>query len=246
MTLVRSDSRIISLVVPCYNEFRRWDNSYWEKLSLIENLELVFVNDGSTDGTLDLIMDVTSRLNYSMVNLEVNAGKAEAVRHGFLATSDSSSFGIGFLDADSAFSVEEVKRQVNIFLERNADDQVGVSVWSSRVQLAGRHIHRSLPRHYLARILLTILASRLNFKIYDPQSGLKIYPNSPEVRDCFSKEFSTRWFVDLEIYLRYFEINGEYMSVWEEPVNSWRDVPGSKIVSKEYLRIFRDILKLLR
>jgi glycosyltransferase involved in cell wall biosynthesis len=246
MTLVESDSRKICLVVPCYNEFRRWDDSYWQKLSLIENLDLVFVNDGSTDGTLELIMGVTSRFNYSLVNLEVNAGKAEAVRHGFLATSESSSFGIGFLDADCAFSVEEVTRQLNTFLDRNGNDEADVSVWSSRVQLAGRHIQRSSSRHYLARILLTILASRLNFKIYDPQSGLKIYPNSPKVRDCFSKKFNTRWFVDLEIYLRYFEINGEYMSVWEEPVNSWKDVPGSKIVSKEYLGIFREILKLLR
>jgi glycosyltransferase involved in cell wall biosynthesis len=234
----------IILIIPCYNEAKRWNIDYWNKLSKIKGLKLVFVNDGSTDQTAELVHQFVSKSVHCALNLESNVGKAEAVRNGFNYAFKSSPQAIGFLDADEAFTFEEVKRQINRYLEVNSPQLVPTAVWSSRVQLAGRELKRNMSRHYLARILITFLAARLGFSIYDPQSGLKIYPNSNELRQCFETSFRTRWFVDLEIYMRWKSITSDWMKVWEEPVVEWKDVQGSKITGKEYFRICKDLLIL--
>lgn len=236
----------IILIIPCYNEANRWNIEYWNKLSKIKRLRLVFVNDGSFDQTSELIQQFVSRSSHCALNLERNVGKAEAVRNGFNYAFEFKPLAVGFLDADEAFSFEEVERQINCYLRLNSGQCESQSVWSSRVQLAGRKLKRDLSRHYLARILVTLLAVRLGFSIYDPQSGLKIYPNSKELQRCFEDEFRTRWFVDLEIYMRWRNVTNEWMNVWEEPVHEWRDVQGSKINGREYLRICRDVLRLIK
>jgi glycosyltransferase involved in cell wall biosynthesis len=213
---------------------------------MIKGLKLVFVNDGSTDQTSELVHQFVSNSGHCALNLESNVGKAEAVRNGFNYAFEFKPMAIGFLDADEAFSFEEVERQIDCYLELNSGLREPKSVWSSRVQLAGRKLKRDLSRHYLARILVTLLAVRLGFSIYDPQSGLKIYPNSKELQRCFKDEFRTRWFVDLEIYMRWQNVTNEWMNVWEEPVHEWRDVQGSKINGREYLRICRDVLRLIK
>lgn len=246
MNSIRDSTRKITIVVPCYNEALRWNRSYWEMVSKIPSISLFFVDDGSSDNTLELIEEFSITHNCGFISLDSNSGKAEAIRQGFLRVPSTFQSGLGFLDADAAFSVEEVERQVRAFLDRNPSIDSGIALWSSRVQLAGRSINRLLLRHYLARILVTVLALRLKFSIYDPQSGLKIYPNDSVLISCFEKPFQTRWFVDLEIFLRYKEISGVDMKVWEEPVVSWEDVAGSKITSFEYIRIIKDIFRILR
>lgn len=246
---MRKSKRAVSaiiLIIPCYNEANRWNIDYWNKLSRIKGLKLVFVNDGSTDQTAELVHQFVSNSAHCAINLERNVGKAEAVRNGFNYAFEFKPLAVGFLDADEAFSFEEVERQINCYLGLNLGQRELRSVWSSRVQLAGRKLNRDLTRHYLARILVTLLAVRLGFSIYDPQSGLKIYPNSKELQRCFEGEFRTRWFVDLEIYMRWRNVTNEWMNVWEEPVHEWRDVQGSKINGREYLRICRDILRLIK
>jgi glycosyltransferase involved in cell wall biosynthesis len=236
----------IVLVIPCYNEANRWNVDYWNKLSKITGLRMIFVNDGSTDNTSLLVQQFVTNSVHHAINLEHNLGKAEAVRHGFNHAFESNPQAIGFLDADEAFTFEEVERQIVCYLAINSALSKQVAVWSSRVQLAGRDLKRNMARHYLARILITFLALRLGFSIYDPQSGLKIYPNSTELQECFKDEFRTRWFVDLEIYMRWRLIANDWMSVWEEPVTEWRDVDGSKISGREYLRICKDIFQIIK
>lgn len=236
------ENKEIVLVVPCFNESNRWDAKYWEEVSKIPGLLLIFVNDGSTDDTEQLIRGFSNHL----VNLSKNVGKAEAIRHGFTSLFDEDYVGIGFLDADAAFSPADIERLIDSFRAKNSISQSPTAIWSSRVQLAGRRIERRMSRHYLARFIVTLLAIRLKFSIYDPQSGLKIYPCGKDLVSCFDDPFETRWFVDLEIYERYKKLNAVPMNVWEEPVDSWKDIDGSKINRFEYIKIIKDIAFLMR
>lgn len=240
-----SEKNRIVIVVPCYNEAERWNLDYWAMLSAYSNLKIIFVNDGSTDNTVSKIQEFIDGTEHTLLNLEKNVGKAEAIRMGFTNAFALNPNAIGFLDADEAFSFYEVTRQIEKYLSINRTSGNSTAVWSSRVQLAGREVNRDISRHYLARILITLLAARHRFSIYDPQSGLKIYPNSDHLQKCFSKKFATRWFVDLEIYIRWKNNVGTWMRVWEEPVVEWRDIGGSKICGKEYFRILKDIGRLL-
>lgn len=79
----------ISILVPCYNEGQTLPLLYPELKSLMDNhpsyvWEVLFVNDGSKDNTLDIIKSLRAadlRINY--VNLTRNFGKENAMLAGF-------------------------------------------------------------------------------------------------------------------------------------------------------------------
>jgi len=50
------------LVVPCFNEEKRLDPSAFAELARTEDVTLLFVDDGSTDGTLGVIRGLEARL----------------------------------------------------------------------------------------------------------------------------------------------------------------------------------------
>ena len=79
----------ISILIPCYNEEQSLPLLYPELVKLMDaqpgyEWELLFVNDGSMDGTLDLLRrycEQDSRVNY--VSLSRNFGKEAAMLAGF-------------------------------------------------------------------------------------------------------------------------------------------------------------------
>lgn len=237
-------SSLVILVVPCFNEEIRWGSEYWENVSKIQNLKLYFVNDGSSDNTSSKIAPLLENSHHVLLELPENVGKAEAIRHGFNLAFTEHPLGIGFLDADGAFPFDDVRTQIGVFRRLYRQSDIPIAVWSSRVQMAGRSIERKLLRHYFARVLVTFLAIRLNFTIYDTQSGMKIFPFTPTLTACMKEKFKTRWFIDLEIFLRWrFEASVD-MSIWEEPLLGWKDIGGSKLSGKQYLTVLHDIRKL--
>jgi len=229
------------LIVPCFNEALRFQGEYWEILTRNEKINLIFVNDGSADGTDQILQEFCERNRASLVSLQHNLGKAEAIREGFIQSEIEASSAVGFLDADSAFTVETVNSFVKLFSDRQL---VGdKALWSSRVKLAGRQIERSNFRHYISRVLLTLILNHYRIKIYDTQSGFKIF--SKDVIDSVMNErFRTRWFVDIEILLRYRALNKIDLILWEEPVTSWRDVTGSRISFRNWISIALEIVIL--
>ena len=83
----------LSIVIPVYNE-----ELYIEKLfaDIIKyfnnkNIEIIFVNDGSSDGSKELLQNLSNNKNYDLnlnvLNLEKNTGKGNAVRKGLSAKS---------------------------------------------------------------------------------------------------------------------------------------------------------------
>jgi glycosyltransferase involved in cell wall biosynthesis len=230
------------MIVPCFNEEKRINLDYWNKLSEIPNVHWIFVNDGSSDGTKSLLNQIS---NSSVINLERNSGKAEAIRKGISDTFDKNPaeiFQVGYLDADSAFEIEDIKNLVMLSFSKGSTFD---SYWGSRVALSGRNITRNNLRHILSRILITIFGYRMGNLPYDPQTGFKIFKFNKEQMAIFDKNFETKWFVDIEILLRFKAVNGKDMRIWEVPVNTWKDIEGSKIRGLELITVFRDLVKIL-
>jgi hypothetical protein len=61
----------------------------------------------------------------------------------------------------------------------------------------------------------------------------------------FEKKFETKWFVDLEILIRYQVLEKQTMKIWEEPVNTWKDVDGSNIRGFELINVLKDLIRIL-
>jgi hypothetical protein len=153
---------------------------------------------------------------------------------------------VGFLDADGAFSLAEVERFIGI--ARRYAHHYGTSkpdaIFSSRVALSGRRIDRNLGRHYVARLVHTLLGIRHKNLPYDTQSGLKIFRCSPDLIQVLRVPFATRWLFELEMIL-HFRSSHRSFDIREEPLEEWTDVAGSTITNREFFRIAFEFLKIV-
>jgi dolichyl-phosphate beta-glucosyltransferase len=76
-----------TIVIPCYNEARRFNIHTFKELPCeAQPQQFLFVNDGSTDGTLQVLECLRNYdpQRFAICNLPENVGKAEAVRQGLL------------------------------------------------------------------------------------------------------------------------------------------------------------------
>jgi len=232
------------MIVPCYNEEFRFPLGYWAEI--IEKTEAIwfFVDDGSTDGTLNILNELVSQKVFT-VSLSANSGKSEAIRKGFLEALNRTEFDIatiGYIDCDGAFSLEDIES----FLELARTDEQYAMLWSSRVCLAGSHIERSSLRHYIGRVISTFLWTGSPSKIYDTQAGLKIFRNKSFLPALLEEEFKTKWFVDLEMYIRWLTFENNHSIVREVPVKYWKEVGGSKIRISTAPSILKEIYGIRR
>ena len=146
----------------------------------------------------------------------------------------------GFIDADGAFDIADIVRFIERWKNNAKSNETFDALWSSRVKLAGRKIERNGFRHYLSRVIATYLSTAGVDLPYDTQCGFKIFKNNADFQSVLIEPFNSRWFFDLELLGRMLRINKTFR-IYEEPLDSWHDVTGSKINSIEMLRIVNEI-----
>jgi dolichyl-phosphate beta-glucosyltransferase len=101
-----------ALVIPMYNEVARIERTL-ETLAasplVVGDLELVLVDDGSTDGTVEVASRAATRLGLHarVLQLGTNQGKGAAVRAGMLAATARSRV---FVDSDLSVEVKDLER----------------------------------------------------------------------------------------------------------------------------------------
>ncbi len=231
-----------AIVIPCFNEELRLNLAYWNRI-IIENRQCtwLFVDDGSSDRTSEILNQIAKSETVSFISLKKNVGKAEAIRFGILELlGRQSNFDwIGYLDADGAFSPEDINSLMFSYgTNETKTNLVKADVLiAARVALAGRTVHRSAMRHYLGRILATLICRNWIDSPYDTQSGYKIFANSTSFQVSLQETFRTRWFVDIEIMTRVALNKDTQLRVWEEPVTTWHDVTGSKLGFSQFFTI---------
>ena len=235
----------VVMVVPCFNEYKRFNLEYWGNiLELLPQIEWHFVDDGSTDKTVELLESLHKYSNVQVIRNDRNRGKAEAIRQGMNAVlhENSKIDFMGYVDSDGAFSATDIEKLINIALNERLKPERR-DVWiSSRVGLAGRAISRKTSRHYLGRLVATFITLGWRGAPYDTQSGFKIFMNSPQFQDSLKMKFRTRWFFDIEMLNRIAIRKSASLNIWEEPLSSWVDVSGSHIKASQYFQIIRDLL----
>jgi glycosyltransferase involved in cell wall biosynthesis len=238
----------VALVVPCFNEAHRLDIGAFRRFQLPNHaVEFVFVNDGSGDATPQILNSLHAEApsRFTVINLERNSGKAEAVRRGIVAAAERSHGYVGFWDADLATPLSELPAFVEIMEARREIDMV----FGARVRLLGRDISRHASRHYIGRVGATLISSTLGLAIYDTQCGAKLFRCSETLQEVFSTPFLSRWIFDVEIIARFVQRCGRdrvAQSLYEYPVTQWHDVKGSKVKARDFIRALRDLWKIYR
>lgn len=237
----------LGILIPAYNEENRLPVSeYYAFLEQLGNLEytLIFLNDGSSDATLDLLrtMQVKYPNHILIEDYPNNEGKAAVVRKGMLQYQSQFEY-LGYLDADLATSLDEF---VRIYLRANKEDKK--ICFGSRIKKLGSQIDRTSKRHVLGRIFATLANYIIKVPIYDTQCGAKLF-NHSLVNELFQEPFISKWLFDIEIISRVINQKGRSFldkNAIEVPLKRWQEKGDSKIKLKDFFSFPIELWKIGR
>ena len=158
----------LSVVVPVYNEQATLGEVVLKLLRVPGLLEIIIVDDCSTDGTGELSRQLAEiHTQVSLTRHERNAGKTAALRTGFALTKGQI---VIVQDADLEYDPVDIPGVIRPILEGHAD-----VVFGSRflVRRAARVLYFY---HYLANKFLTFLSNALtNLNMTDIETGYKAF-----------------------------------------------------------------------
>lgn len=231
------------VIIPCYNEEIRFQTEDFNTfLKNHHEIDLCFVNDGSSDNTVSLLTNLQSKFdNVSVFNLEENVGKAEAIRYAVLNLDAEKYQYLAYLDADLSTSLDEILR-LTTFTSNTAKFIIG-----SRIKKLNSSIERSQIRHISGRFLATVVHTFiLKMPIYDTQCGAKVI-ETKLAKEIFEEAFVSKWLFDVELLLRTSKLKGNDFckeAILEVPLKKWHDKGNSKITFFDLLKVPTDLIKI--
>ena len=157
-----TDSRILAVVIPAYNESATIRDVARRALSQCENV--IVVDDGSIDGTADCLTDLDVRL----IRHETNLRKAAALWNGIRAAIDAGAEAVITLDGDGQHRPEDIPALV-----RAAENHPGSIIIGSRLHQGDEIPKARLRANRAANFWISWAAG---YPIRDSQSGFRLYP----------------------------------------------------------------------
>jgi len=158
----------LSVIIPCYNEIKTIKDLLLKVMnSPIDNLEIIIIDDKSTDGSKELLENDLSEHIDKLICHEYNQGKGAAIRSGIKhATGDF----IIIQDADLEYDPQEYPKLLKPILEDMAD-----VVYGSR--FLGGESHRVLYFwHSIGNNFLTLLCNMLSdLNLTDMETCYKVF-----------------------------------------------------------------------
>ncbi len=228
----------VGVVIPCYNEEKRLSRALFQDF-IEKNVgyHLCFVNDGSTDNTLEVLKKLRqgNEDSISIFDCEKNGGKAEAVRQGIQHLIKHNEFDyVGYLDADLSTDFRDFDDLVKTI--GNSDFKI---VSGSRIARMGADITKESARKIISKTINLIIQTILGMPFKDTQCGAKVMDKEIATL-MFKKKFITKWLFDVEIFMRmrkhYGKKNAKKM-ICEQPLKRWIHMDDSKLSMKDSVKI---------
>lgn len=184
----------LSIIIPAYNEAERIPNALLDMDKRLRGVnfsyEMIVVNDGSTDKTVDIVNGMISRVqNLRLLNLPKNLGKGGATRVGMLEAKGTIRI---FTDADNSTSIDQFEKMVPFF-----EKGYGVVIGSRAVPGAKLEPAESWHRRIIGRGLNLVVQLLLLPGIWDTQCGFKAFTAEAAER-VFSISEINGWGFDVE------------------------------------------------
>jgi glycosyltransferase involved in cell wall biosynthesis len=158
----------LSVVIPCYNECTTLEPLLQRvRGSGVSDLEIIVVDDCSTDGTRELLRERLEKQVERVIYHERNQGKGAALRTGFAAATGEI---VLVQDADLEYDPQEYPRLLRPILDGRAD-----VVFGSR--FSGGEAHRVLYFwHSLGNRFLTLFSNAMtNLNLTDMEVCYKVF-----------------------------------------------------------------------
>ena len=226
----------ITLCIPLYNEEKILPDTIRQCKEFMsrygEEGELVFIDDGSKDGSLDILRaaeDETTRV----ITYTPNRGKGYAVRQGML---EGRGDFIIFTDCDLAYGLEKVAEMADAFFAHPE--------WSGVI--GSRHLEKkgyegyTFVRKVASKAYLGLLKTYGGLRYSDSQCGIKGFSREA-AREIFSLCEMDRFSFDFEAILI-----SDFLGyrLGEHPVTIINHRESSIHLVRDSIRMLRDIVKI--
>jgi dolichyl-phosphate beta-glucosyltransferase len=228
----------ISIVIPAYNEEKRLDRTLARIRDYFANvptshreIEIIVVNDGSTDGTANLVRRWMNEMPcLRLVENGGNRGKGYSVRHGILEALGTIAL---FTDADLSSPIEESQK-----LLAAIDAGSDVSIGSRGVDRSMIVVHQSIFREVAGIIFNRFVKLFTGLPFEDTQCGFKAFVRERS-RIIFEQQRIEGFGFDPEIL---FLAQRHGLRTAEVPVRWAHDAATRVHVFRDSLRMFADLL----
>ncbi len=216
----------LSLIIPLYNEVESLPElKAWIDRSLKDfTYELIFVDDGSTDGSWEAIQKMADA-NVHGIRFRRNYGKSAALYEGFAAAEGDI---VVTMDADLQDSPEEIPEMVRMIREEGYDL---VSGWKQHRQ------DNALTKNLPSKLYNWTARKVTGIHLHDMNCGIKAY------RKEVVKNIEV--YGEMHRYIPYLAKNAGFSRIGEKPVHHQKRKFGvSKFGMNRFVNGFLDLMSL--
>ena len=216
----------LSVTIPLYNEAESLPElKSWIEASLKDfTYELIFVDDGSTDGSWEVIQALKAD-NVRAIRFRRNYGKSAALYEGFAAAKGDI---VVTLDADLQDSPEEIPEMVRMIREEGYDV---VSGWKQHRK------DNALTKNIPSKLYNWTARKVTGIKLHDMNCGLKAY-KAEVVKNI-------EVYGEMHRYIPYLAKNAGFSKIGEKPVHHQKRKYGkSKFGVSRFVNGLLDLMSL--
>ena len=231
----------LSIIFPVFNEEYRLDKSFDLIKKFCSNnnqfeLELIFVDDGSSDKTETKIkefINLHKDIDIRYLKSKENKGKGNALKLGI-----SSATKKWILTSDIDLSVK--LEQVNFWFEKFKINESDYKVFFGSRNLNSSEVEKKIHRYFLGIIFNILIKLLFKVDIKDSQCGFKLY-DSNVAKKIFVNLETLGFAHDVEVINK---IHKQNIEIKELPVK-WRHMPNSKLnILTDPIKMFLEIIKI--
>jgi glycosyltransferase involved in cell wall biosynthesis len=225
------DTRL-SIVIPAYNEARRIGQTLADLLRVLDaqpvSFEIRVVDDGSEDGTRDVVERAHRKDARIVLQPEPHRGKGGALRAGLRAATGALRF---MCDADLAMPPDEIPRFLALVPD-TCDIAIG-----TREGPGARRVGEPAYRHVMGRVFNALVRTALLPHLQDTQCGFKLF-SAAAVEAILPLTTLDGWALDLEI-LYIARLQG--WRIREVPIEWHHDAQSRVSVMRDPWRMAADV-----
>lgn len=230
-------NKTLSVIVPCYNEgpriYKNIERIYGFLASRSISFEIIAVNDGSLDNTLEELQKIQRNIPIKIINIHINKGKGGAVTRGMLFAQNEIMM---FLDADLGIPIEELEKFLPE-IEKGYDIVIASRfVPGLRVKTPVLWYRRIMEKVF--RILRMIILD--DFSVQDTQCGFKVFSRKAAL-DIFPRLKIKRFAFDSEVI--FLACKKKYR-IKELPITLQNPRASSIRIFRDSTNMLKDLLKI--